>query len=309
MKLSKTLAMILIITVLFSLSGCKKKIEPINVVETEIKAYFALKENAGLDYEKRVVEYSNDEEKYKKTVQQLVDGPKDVQKFDVGINRNTKILGANFKDGSLTISLSKDFDVFKDSMQKNLSVASVVDTILQFSEVKKVRITIEDNDLMDINGKEYGYMEYIDPSIKGLTPKEVTLYFADSQAMFVVAEKRTIEVGKNISDEDLYKAILEELIKGPKTEGLYKTIPGEVKVNSVRIGGDLVSVDFSGEMHTKHWRGAAGEDMTISSVVNTLTEYDKVKGVLMTVEGEPLSIEHMVVEEPLARMEEKIYKK
>ncbi|HHY78070.1 MAG TPA: GerMN domain-containing protein, partial [Clostridiales bacterium] len=62
------------------------------------------------------------------------------------------------------------------------------------------------------------------------------------------------------------------------------------------------------EMHTKHWGGATGEDMTISSLVNTLTELEGIKYVLPSVEGMALNIEHMIVDHPLERMEEKIYK-
>jgi germination protein M len=59
-------------------------------------------------------------------------------------------------------------------------------------------------------------------------------------------------------------------------------------------------------MYTKHWRGAAGESMTINSIVNTLTEYDYIAEVKMTVEGEPLAIEHIVADEPIGRNESMI---
>jgi len=67
-------------------------------------------------------------------------------------------------------------------------------------------------------------------------------------------------------------------------------------------------VDFSQEMYTKHWRGAAGELMTVNSIANTMTEFENIKQVMPTVDGGPLSIEHMVVEEPLVRNESIIYR-
>ncbi|MDD2481695.1 MAG: GerMN domain-containing protein [Lutispora sp.] len=138
--------------------------------------------------------------------------------------------------------------------------------------------------------------------------KEIVLYFANSQAQYVVPEKRTIEVEKGISSAKFARIVLEELIKGPTEENLYRTIPSEVKVLNVEIQDEMVFVDFSKEMHTKHWRGAAGEDMTISSLVNTMTELEGIKKVLPSVEGMALNIEHMVVDEPLERLEDKIYK-
>lgn len=135
----------------------------------------------------------------------------------------------------------------------------------------------------------------------------ITLYFGDSQAMYVVPEKRNIRVNKDISKEEYAKIILDELIKGPVDENKNPTIPAEVKVLNVEIKEDLLYVDFSNEMHTKHWRGAAGESMTLLSLANTMTEIDGIKRVLPSVEGAALSIEHVIVEEPLIRDEGMIF--
>ena len=48
--------------------------------------------------------------------------------------------------------------------------------------------------------------------------------------------------------------------------------------------------------------------MTINSIVNTMTEFANIKRVMPTVDGGPMSIEHMVVEEPLTRNENIIFK-
>lgn len=147
-----------------------------------------------------------------------------------------------------------------------------------------------------------------EPETQQLEAREIVLYFANSQGEFVVPEHRTITVDKNIKYEDFARIVLEELIKGPEDENLYNTIPIEVKVLNVEIENETIYVDFSREMHTEHWGGAAGEDMTISSLVNTLTELENIKYVLPSVEGIALNIEHIIVDEPLERMEEKIYK-
>lgn len=138
--------------------------------------------------------------------------------------------------------------------------------------------------------------------------REILLYFANSQAQLVVPEYRKIKVEKDINDADFARIVLEELIKGPEDENLYKTIPEEVKILNIEIQEDTILIDFSKEMHTKHWGGAAGEDMTISSLVNTMTELKGIKRVLPSVEGVALNIEHMIVDEPLNRMEDKIYR-
>ena len=51
----------------------------------------------------------------------------------------------------------------------------------------------------------------------------------------------------------------------------------EVKIEYIEVEDDLLKVDFSEEMHTKHWGGAAGESMTVASIANTMTEFENIK--------------------------------
>lgn len=159
---------------------------------------------------------------------------------------------------------------------------------------------IVQRDNMDVNIDETANSQ--------MEEREIILYFSNSQGQYVVPEYRIVEVDKNINSTDFARIVLEELIKGPKDENLYKTIPEEVKILNIEIQEDTILIDFSKEMHTKHWGGAAGEDMTISSLVDTMTELNGIKKVLPSVEGMALNIEHMIVDEPLERMEEKIYR-
>ena len=162
--------------------------------------------------------------------------------------------------------------------------------------------------LSGCNGIKNESSENISEKGPGTEKVNIVLYFANSQGTFVVPENRTIQIEKNATIEEYASKIIEELIKGPEGKNLYATIPSEVKILNVDVEGDTIYVDFSEEMHTKHWGGATGEDMTISSLVNTLTELEGIKYVLPSVEGMALNIEHMIVDHPLERMEEKIYK-
>ncbi|HAA37433.1 MAG TPA: hypothetical protein DCE00_01020, partial [Firmicutes bacterium] len=104
--------------------------------------------------------------------------------------------------------------------------------------------------------------------------------------------------------ETRLRTVLEELIRGPQTDNLAATIPPEVKVLSVSLQDSIAVVDFSPEMHTKHSGGAAGETMTITSIVNTLTEFAGVDLVAITVAGKPLNIEHVILDAPVERNDE-----
>lgn len=300
----KRLCLLIAFVMLFT-SGCFLK----NETKSEsVKLYYAIKGNIGLGIENRDIEFKDAKSKYTNTLNELIAGPADSSKFETSINKDTKVLDVKVEKENLTVDFSKELRPFSGSMHEAAVVSSVVDTMLQFEELKKVRILVEGQELIAPSGEPYGFMEFIDFSIGDMSEKEITLYFADSQAMYVVPEKRTIFVNKDIDDAGFYRIVLEELIKGPVSENLYRTIPDGVQVEYVELEEDLLKVDFSEEMHTKHWGGAAGESMTINSIVNTLTEFENIKRVMPTVDGGPLSIEHMVVEEPLTRNEDIIFK-
>ncbi len=115
--------------------------------------------------------------------------------------------------------------------------------------------------------------------------QSISLYFADYEEneSYLVKEVRQIE-----PDNSLYKKAVEELIKGPENSDLYPTIPSDVKVNSVEISGDTAIVDFSKEIITsidEIPHSSTTEILAIYSIVNTLTEFEEIDKVKITVEG------------------------
>ncbi|MDO4540640.1 MAG: GerMN domain-containing protein [Syntrophomonadaceae bacterium] len=137
----------------------------------------------------------------------------------------------------------------------------------------------------------------------------VTLYFSDDQAMYVMPEEREVVV-KDDSDEALATAILNELIAGPQTEGLYRTIPAESQVLGLEIKDGLVAINWNSEFQTGHSGGSAGEFMTRASIANSLTELDSVQQVKILIDGEPIDslAGHFDFSEPLQREEDAIGK-
>ncbi len=111
---------------------------------------------------------------------------------------------------------------------------------------------------------------------------EITLYFSDDQAMFLKPEKRTVEKG----GKPLADLLIEQLIEGPRTEGLHRTIPEEAKLISVEVVDGVAFVNFSREMQTKHWGGSTGERMTSQSVAHTLAQLPEVEKVQFLIEGQ-----------------------
>jgi germination protein M len=135
----------------------------------------------------------------------------------------------------------------------------------------------------------------------GTTDKMVlTLYFATKNASNLVAEKR--EVPKSTHPA---RTALEELIAGPKNAELEKVVPAKTKIRDLKVKDHVAYVDFSEEFVKDHWGGAAGEIITTSAVIDTLTEFPDIKLVQFMVEGKNLVTlrGHLDLREPLLRNE------
>jgi len=130
---------------------------------------------------------------------------------------------------------------------------------------------------------------------------EVNLYFSDSQAMYLVPEKRKISQIPSLARQ----AVI-ELIKGPENTDFYLTIPEGTQVNEVYIADDIVYIDLSEEIFKNHPGGSSGELMTVYSIVNTLTEIPPIKGVQILVGGNEMNslVGHIDISMPLLRDED-----
>ncbi len=118
---------------------------------------------------------------------------------------------------------------------------------------------------------------------KHASEMEVVVYYPiylDKKGDFLVKE-----VHKIPEDEEKEKAALVELIRGnPKKKKVYTVIPRNTSILSLKIKNGLATVDLSSEIFN-HDSGAIGESLGISSIVNTLTEFDNIKKVKFKVEG------------------------
>ena len=116
--------------------------------------------------------------------------------------------------------------------------------------------------------------------IMEIEESEITLYFSDENAQYLVPEKRKI----NLTDYPEILAI-EELIKGPKISNLYPTIPKTTKVNGVYISDRVAYIDLSSEIIKDHPGGSTGELLTVYSIVMTLTSFPDIDRVQLLVDG------------------------
>ena len=135
-------------------------------------------------------------------------------------------------------------------------------------------------------------------------PAFLTLYFSDEEAMFLRPERRTLEDPA----ADKAAAVIGELIRGPESEDLVRTMPPNVVLRKVWVEDGVAYVDFSREFQTEHWGGSTGDTFTLFSVVNSLTELPGIEAVQFLVEGkvEEAALGHTDTTEPIRRREDLI---
>ncbi|MGI6684906.1 MAG: GerMN domain-containing protein [Bacillota bacterium] len=305
----RTVYGILLLMLLIIISGCANKSPSPQGEETKnekvekIKLYFGDANNEKMVTEEREISFASEDDKYKVILEELIKGPED-ENLRANISKNTKVYGTIKQESKLIVNLSKEFNQFGGSVAEIIAVGSVVNTLTELDDLKEVKILVAGEELIGPRGEPRGFMTsfQVEPDNKTET-SDVTLYFSNKNADKLTGEVRKIAASPEGNREDFIKKVLEELIVGPKESEHYPTIPKEVVVISVKIDNGIAVIDFSEEMHTKHWGGAAGESMTINSIVNTLTEFDFIQKVKIMVNQNPLAIEHTILEDPVERNE------
>lgn len=263
----------------------------------KVRLYYGSEDNERIVYEERTLTFEEGEDRQKKVLEELIKGP-EKEGLVANIAPETRVYGTIRQNDAIIVDFSREFSRFQGSVAEIVGVGSVVNTLVQFEGIEKVKILVEGEELTGPGGQPRGFMAEF--SEGGFATQKVVLYFADKEGTGLTAEVRELVLPEG-DQAGMVTKVLENLIAGPESGSLNRTIPPEARVQSVRFSGDTVFVDFSEEMHTRHWGGAAGEALTINSIVNTLTEFDFISKVGITVDGAPLNIEHIILEEPIGR--------
>lgn len=112
----------------------------------------------------------------------------------------------------------------------------------------------------------------------------VTLYFWDAQNCKMVPEARSVDVKELV--EDPYKKILGLLIEGSEDNSIGKTIPEGTVVNSVKLDGENLIIDFNDSFIAGYKIGSEEHLEIIYSVVDTFLELKEVNTVSFLINGQ-----------------------
>jgi spore germination protein GerM len=160
-----------------------------------------------------------------------------------------------------------------------ISLVVIVGIILILSLVK-VRVD-------DVPEKEALEIAADSTTVKKTRPVEI--YFLGPDGISYYSENREISVSDDISFE--LKEVIQELIKGPKSDSLYAALPNSAEVKAVFLdtNGKLY-LDFNEEFIVDHCKGTACEIATVQTLVKTAaSNFPQVSQLQILVEGSPVN--------------------
>lgn len=146
----------------------------------------------------------------------------------------------------------------------------------------------------------------VTPSDSTQESVKLTLYFPNADASGLIATEQTVVV----KNKEIIKAMFKELETPPS--GLEKPLPKGTTLLSATVSADgVATLDLSSEFQKNFGGGSAGEQMTMYSIVNTLTTLPNVKSVQFLLNGkkEDGILESLETSKPLKRNESLIIKK
>ncbi len=201
---------------------------------------------------------------------------------DLPFPAKTEILSAAYGNNTATLQLSGAYTELS-GIHATLADACIAKTVLAFTGAEKVLLTVCDaaGEALRSNKISDNDILLLDDS-SDTSSTTYTLYFTDETGRYLLAERRT---DPYISEADLPKHLITQLIEGPQTNGLIGTLPEGTRLLDINVENGICAVDFSAEFISNLPQNAAEERTTVMSVVNTLTVLDNIDQVQFYVEG------------------------
>lgn len=146
----------------------------------------------------------------------------------------------------------------------------------------------DDEDVMGSDSNPISSLNIDEQEAAALNEKvPVILYYGDAEKSKLVKEIRYIDIKEaKKGAETLASAMVKELLKGAKSEGLSTLIAEGTSLRSaVTIDERVATVDFTKEFIDNHPGGKELAELTLYSVVNSLTEMKEIERVRFTING------------------------
>ncbi|SPF36616.1 N-acetylmuramoyl-L-alanine amidase family protein [Candidatus Desulfosporosinus infrequens] len=114
------------------------------------------------------------------------------------------------------------------------------------------------------------------------------LYFLNTNLDSLVPEDRHISrsIWSKLGISQKANLVISQLIQGPLLGTSTRTISSKTKILSLTIRSGIATIDFSKDIQEDYPGGALAEDMTIKSIVWSMTQIPGIDGVCILINGE-----------------------
>lgn len=216
------------------------------------------------------------------------DSPNSVDNKRV-IPENVQIIKTNYDAEKRQLALYFDSGYMerKNNIVEILSRAAIVRTLTQITGVDYLVFYINDQPLMDASGKVVGtmrasdFIEDLGGDVNDYEKTTLTLYFSNGKGDKLIEEKREIVYTTSTS---MSKLVIEQLVAGPKTEGLSPVLPSDTKILNISTQEGVCYVNLDTSFMTS--AVATIELLPIYAIVNSLSELTNISKVQIAINGE-----------------------
>ena len=199
---------------------------------------------------------------------------------------DVEVTECNISGGILAVDFNSAYFQM-ENLEEKLVRAAVVQSLVRIDGINAVYFSVEGENLKDGDGRPIGLMNEDDfventaSSPSSYQTGTLVLYFANADGDKLVPQEMNVRYSSNISRE---KLIVEKLIQGPQSGDVYPVINPDTNLLSVTIKDKICYVNFDSTFLTGAYDIVP--ELTVYSIVNSLTEGTEAEQVQITINGE-----------------------
>lgn len=168
-----------------------------------------------------------------------------------------------------------------DKKSKNLLImAIVISSIIVIGIAVYLNVDVQVNNQIEISNEIVPEEEISDEQLRETV---VNLYFVNNDNE--IAEE-TRKVDSKTLIQNPYREVMTLLLGGPKSESLKTTISKNTKINDIEKVGECLVIDFSKEFIEEEEDDVEIQSLTISQIVNTMTQFTEINSVKILIDGQ-----------------------
>lgn len=272
--------MLLGLVLLFTLGGCNQEKQK----EGEYQVYYLNMDKTKLVAEAYDSTGTEGEALLMELLEKLKTAPEN-SKLRQTIPADIEVNGISINGSYLFIDFNEKYKKMSPT-EEVLVRAGIVRTLMQANVCSVVAFTVNSEPLLSHDGSLVGtmsadsFVENPGKQINSSIETTLTLYFANAEGTALMKETRNVHHSSNISME---KLIMEQLIEGPKSSTRQGTLPSGTTLISVTQVDGVCYVNLSESFRTQS--ASVAEEITLYSIVNSLSELPGVTRVQLAVNG------------------------